>query len=56
MTIADLLIFEEATNVEIYNLELAPWKNVNAWYNRMLETKEVKDIHEGFRKALPGTQ
>ena len=36
MTIADLLIFHEATNVEFYKVELTPWKKVNEWYNRML--------------------
>ena len=37
LTIADLLIFFETTNVEAYELDLAPWAKVNEWYNRMLE-------------------
>ena len=36
MTIADLLIFHDATNVEAYKFELTRWTNVSAWYNRML--------------------
>ena len=55
MTIADLLIFHEATNMEFYQIELAPWKTVNAWYNRMLENEEIAKIHKEFRDGLPAT-
>ena len=53
MTIADLLIFHEATNVEVYNIDLGKWKNIEGWYNRMLQIKEIKEIHIMFRKELP---
>lgn len=49
LTIADLLIFEEATNVEIFKLDIAPWKNVKAWYDRLLTNEIVAGIHEKFR-------
>ena len=41
LTIADILIFHEATNVEMYKLDLSPWKNVKAWYDRVLENKII---------------
>ena len=53
MTIADLLIFEETANVEIYKLDLAPWKNVKAWYDRVLTNEIVAGIQQKFREGLP---
>ena len=53
LTIADMLIFHETTNVEIYQIDLSPWKNVKAWYERMLEVKAIREIHNGFRGSLP---
>jgi len=48
LTIADLLIFEETTNIEFYKLDLAPWKNVKAWYDRMLTNEVIAAIHNQF--------
>ena len=54
LTIADILIFEEATNVEVFKFELNPWKNVKGWYNRVLENKVINEIHKNFREnGLP---
>ena len=41
LTIADLLIFAETTNCETYKLDLAPWKNVKEWYERVLAINAV---------------
>ena len=56
LTIADLLVFEETTNVESYKLDLAPWKNVKAWYDRMLTHQALADIHAKFREGVPRFQ
>ena len=54
LTIADILIFHEATNAEMYKLDLSPWKNVKSWYDRVLENKSINEIHQNFRtNALP---
>ena len=38
----------------MYKLDLAPWKNFKAWYDRVLENKVIKEIHQNFRdNALP---
>ena len=55
MTIADLLIFHEATNLEFYKIDVASWSKVNEWYNRMLENNEIAKIHQGFRDSLPAS-
>lgn len=49
LTIADLLIFEEATNVELYNFDLSKWAKVKEWYDLVLENEAVKQIHLKFR-------
>lgn len=54
LTIADILIFEEATNVEMYKFDITAWKNMKAWYNRVLENKVINEVHQTFRtNALP---
>ena len=54
LTIADILIFEETTNVEMFKFDISAWKNLKAWYNRVLENKVINAIHENFRtNALP---
>ena len=35
LTIADLLIFHEATNIEIYDFDLSYWHHASAWYKRV---------------------
>ena len=45
MTIADLLIFHETTNVEVYNVNINKWKNIKTWYNKMLSNQVISDIH-----------
>lgn len=54
LTIADLLIFHEATNVEIYKFDISKWKNVQAWYDLVQENAAVNAIHTKFRESLPG--
>jgi glutathione S-transferase len=56
LTIADLLIFSETTNVESYKLDLSPWKNVKAWYDRVLTHQAIADIHAKFREGVPRFQ
>ena len=53
LSIADLLIFAETTNAEIYKIDLAPWKNVKAWYDRLLSNEAVAGVHQKFKEALP---
>lgn len=54
LTIADILIFHEATNVEMYKFDISSWKNFKAWYERVLENKVINEIHQNFRtNALP---
>ena len=53
LSIADLLIFAEATNAEVYKIDLAPWKNVKAWYDRLLNNEAVAGVHQKFRDAIP---
>ena len=51
MTIVDLLIFHEATNVEIYCLDLSKWKKVNEWYNLMITNEEIAKIYKVFQEG-----
>ena len=36
VTIADILFFHETTNSIMYKYDITPWKNMKAWYDRML--------------------
>jgi glutathione S-transferase len=56
LTIADLLIFHEATNVEVYRSDIRAWKHVNSWYSKVLGFKEVNEIHVNFRRSVPEFQ
>lgn len=54
LSIADLLVFEETTNVELGKLDLSKWAHINAWYKKVLETPEVAEIHKQFQEKIPG--
>ena len=49
MTIADLLVFHETTNLEVYGMDLSKWKKVNEWYNLMISNEEVGKIYKNFQ-------
>ena len=53
ISIADLLIFEETTNVELGKLDLSKWTHLNTWYNKVLEVPEVAEIHKQFKEKIP---
>lgn len=56
LTIADLLLFEESTNLEIYKIDISKWPKVHAWYERVLQNEAVKEIHDKFREQLPNIE
>ena len=53
LSIADLLIFSETTNVEVHKIDLAPWKNLKAWYDRLLSNEAVAGVHQKYRDVYP---
>lgn len=54
LSIADLLIFCQGTNLEAYKFDLTSWPHYNAWYNKVLENPVVGAIHTKFREGLAG--
>lgn len=52
-TIADLLVFFEVTNLFIVGIPLENYKATHAWFNKILEIKEIADIHNEHQKSLP---
>jgi glutathione S-transferase len=59
-TIADLQCYFEITNLIIYRLPMDEWTNITAWYNKMSEVPEVKEVMdkwavlaEEFKKIIP---
>ena len=53
LTIADLLLFHETTNIELYDFDISYWHNVDSWYKRVQENPAVGEIHKKFREGLP---
>lgn len=46
ITIADILLFCGTTMTELYKFDISKWKNLNAWYNRILENEVVKGCYK----------
>ena len=53
LTIADILLFHETTNVEMVKFDIKPWKNIQAWYERVSENKGINEVYKMFTESLP---
>lgn len=36
LTIADLLLFFESTDLQVYKIDVAQWVHFGAWYNKLI--------------------
>lgn len=54
VTIADLQLFFEATDLYLLKRNLDSYPNVKKWYDRVAEVKEVKAIQDVWQPAIDG--
>ncbi len=53
LTFADVQIFNEATSVEFFKIDISMYKNLVAFIDHKLTIPEIKALHDNFRESLP---